>query len=58
MPYNLLTGDMDDAMDNVSQLTGGSILGVGTTIHSLIGTVFGEALNEIQLSEVDYINKY
>lgn len=50
---DLLTLDGEGAADSFSDLVGGNTLGIG-----LIGDVFGETLNEIQTSELDYVDKY
>jgi hypothetical protein len=48
-----LTLDGQGAADSFTDLVGGNTLGLG-----LIGEIFGETLNEIQTSELDYISKY
>lgn len=55
---NVATGDTKGAVSDVSDLTGGNIIGPGVWLHGLLGEIFGETLNEIQTSELDYIDKY
>lgn len=50
---DIATFDVEGSLDSLSDIAGGNTLGLG-----LIGEIFGETLNEIQTSELDYIDKY
>lgn len=54
LAWDTATGDVDGAMDSAQTFAGGDMYGV-QSVYSLLGLVFTEALNEIQLNELDNI---
>ena len=54
LAWDTATGDVDGAVDAAQSFAGGDMYGV-QSVYSLLGLVFTEALNEIQLNELDIL---